>query len=99
LKGDGGHHFEEAGMPRQLFPIHELAGETVHLAVNLCELVVGDFLPDDPYTLIDAHQVRGSIEPSGQARGLQDRRQSRGCRTLAVGAGNQDARETMLWML
>src|SRR5258708_11717711 len=61
-KGNGGHHFEKAGMPRQITPFNQLFGGAIDFAMQMRERFVADFLSVDANTLVDADEMRRGIE-------------------------------------
>ncbi len=78
-------------MPGQIaFPNQPLGGAVDHI-VEQREIVVGDGLAIEANPLIDANQMRRSIESRLQPGSLQDGCQSCSGGTLAVGAGDQDS--------
>ena len=98
FKGHRGQHLKEAGMPGQIaFPNQALGGAVDHV-MEQSEIVVADGLAIEANPLVNADQMRRSIESRLQSGSLQDGRESSGGRTLAVGAGDQHRRKTIFRM-
>ena len=98
FKGHRGQRLKEAGMPGQIaFPNQPLGGAVDHI-VEQREIVVADGLAIEANPLIDANQMRRSVEPRLQPGRLQDGCQRCSGRTLAVGTSDQHGWKTIFRM-
>lgn len=72
------------------------ACQQAKLANAPAQLGGADIAAVDPPTLLQTHKVRRRVESAAVAGLRYDRRQSRGCRSLAVGSGNDDSGHRVL---
>src|SRR5450755_1324712 len=87
FEAHGSQHLEKAGMPGQIAFRNQALGSAVDYVVEQSEIFVGDGGAVEANALVDADQMRRSVEASLKAGGLQDGCQRSSGGTLAVGAG------------
>ncbi len=96
---DRRHHFEEAGMPRQLSLLDQPLGDAIDLVMQIGELIIADFFAIHANAFVDAHQMGRSIEACFQAGGLKDRGKRRRRRAFAICSCDQHAAKRLLGMI
>ena len=98
FEGHHRQHLEEAGVPGQLASTHQVLRSALDAIVHFAELRVGDGLAVNANPLVDANQVRRTVERGPVSGDAQDRGKHRSGRAFAVGSRNQHAGETPLGM-
>ncbi|WP_433984331.1 hypothetical protein [Tunturiibacter empetritectus] len=88
-----GENLKEAGRVGQVAGLDEMAGGLVDLKVEAGEVLVGDLLPVDLDSLVDADQVGRGVEAGAVACGGEDAAESGGRGAFTVGSGNQNRGE------
>src|SRR5882762_9413063 len=85
-------------MPRQSCLSDQALRDKVHLPMQAAKLVIADLLTIYPNTLVDTHQMRGSVESRIQPGRGENRRQCSRRRPFAVRACDENAGKTLLGM-
>ena len=89
IEGDGGHGLKKAGQVRQLGGGDERGGDLGDALVGGGEVRVRNGLAAADDALIDAQQMRRSVEAGAVRRGMQDGGESGRRGAFAVGSGDE----------